>query len=173
MLSKIIPDYKGKKIFVPSSGDNHAVFAFALLGATVTSSDISPRQIENAEAIAKKYNWDIRFICDDTVNLSSIEDNMYDLVFTSNGVHVWIDDLMKMYKNINRVLKNNGKYLMYEIHPFDRPFSYDDVSNNTSLKIVKPYDDIGPHDLNYHWRVQDFLNAIINSGLNIRLIFRF
>lgn len=167
MLNKNISDFKDKKICVPSSGDNHAVFAFALLGAKVTSCDISQRQIENAEFIAKKYNWDIEFVCEDTVNLTKIKDENYDLVYTSNGVHVWIDDLITMYKNIYRILKKDGKYLMYEIHPFDRPFSYDDVSENKTLVIQKPYDDIGPHEINYHWRVQDFLNAIITSGLNI------
>jgi len=34
-------ELKGKKICVPSSGDNHVVFAFALLGAKVTSCDIA------------------------------------------------------------------------------------------------------------------------------------
>jgi len=39
LISKYIPDLKDKKILLPSSGDNHAAFAFALLGASVTSAD--------------------------------------------------------------------------------------------------------------------------------------
>ncbi|MCL2014275.1 MAG: class I SAM-dependent methyltransferase, partial [Oscillospiraceae bacterium] len=124
MLNKNIANFKGKKICVPSSGDNHAVFAFSLLGADVTSCDISKNQIESAKTVAEKNNLNIEFICDDTTYLGKITDNTYDLVYTSNGVHVWIDDLISMYININRILKKGGIYIMHEIHPFNRPFSY-------------------------------------------------
>ena len=66
LINKYFPDLKGKKILLPSSGDNHAAFAFALLGADVTSADISERQLENAAIIADKWKLDIEFICDNT-----------------------------------------------------------------------------------------------------------
>jgi len=166
-LNQYIPDLKGKRICVPSSGDNHAVFAFAKLGAKVTSCDIAENQLKNAEKIAKKYGLDknIDFVCQDTMSLEKIEDNTYDFVYTSNGVHVWINDLNNMYKNIHRILKNDGLYMMHEIHPFQRPLDDDG-------KIEKPYDDVGPFDdgqeINFHWRIMDLLNAITSSGLNIK-----
>ena len=167
MLKQTVGDFVGKKICVPSSGDNHAVFAFAVLGARVTSCDISSRQIENAEKIANERGFDIEFVCDDTMTLGKLSDNTYDFVYTSNGVHIWIDDLKSMYKNIYRILKGGGKYLMYDIHPFGRPFSYDDVSDNKNLIIEKSYDQTGPHGDSYHWRVGDLVNAIISSGFSI------
>ena len=112
----------GKKILLPSSGDNHAAFAFAVLGAKVTSSDISNRQLENAKLLSQKYQLDIAFICDDTMTLRNIGNNEFDLVYTSNGTHVWINELDLMYKNIYRVLKPEGVSIMYDIHPFNRPF---------------------------------------------------
>lgn len=48
LLQKYLPDLRGKKVLLPSSGDNHAAFAFALMGAAVTSADISEKQLENA-----------------------------------------------------------------------------------------------------------------------------
>ena len=57
MLNEYLGGFKDKKILVPSSGDNHAVFAFYLLGAQVTSTDISERQIKNAKTIADKQKW--------------------------------------------------------------------------------------------------------------------
>ena len=33
LIQTYVPNLQGKKICVPSSGDNHAVFAFAMLGA--------------------------------------------------------------------------------------------------------------------------------------------
>lgn len=166
MINEIFPNLKGKRICVPSSGDNHAVFAFHLMGARVTSVDISERQLENSAAIAREHSWDIEFICDDTMELSKIKSGEYDFVYTSNGVHVWINDLSAMYQNINRILKNNGVYMMYEVHPFTRPFG----DNTEKLTVVKPYDSIGPFGEipTYTWRLQDIINAIVSSGLNIK-----
>ncbi|MBE1446764.1 class I SAM-dependent methyltransferase [Paenibacillus sp. OAS669] len=170
LLNKALPSFQGKKICVPSSGDNHAVFAFHLLGAQVTSCDISERQLENSEAIARQYGWDIEFVCDDTMELSKLQSGAYDLVYTSNGVHIWIHDLASMYTQIHRILKDQGAYLMYDVHPFNRPFG----KNTDTLQVVYPYDSIIRYEKDevprYAWRVQDLLNAIVSSGLSLRQI---
>ncbi|MCL2409121.1 MAG: class I SAM-dependent methyltransferase [Oscillospiraceae bacterium] len=169
MIKTYIPDLKGKKICVPSSGDNHAVFAFVMLGAHVTSCDISENQLANAERVAKEHGWDksINFICADTMKLDEVASNTYDFVYTSNGVHVWIDNLPGMYKNIHRIMKLGGLYIMYEIHPFLRPF-------DDKLKIKKAYDKIGPYEsdeeITFAWRVMDIMNAILDSGLAVKHI---
>lgn len=162
LISKYFPDLKEKKILLPSSGDNHAAFAFALLGADVTSADISERQLENAAIIADKLKLDIEFICDNTMDLSNIEDAAYDLVYTSNGTHSWIPDLNIMYKNIHRVLKSSGYSIMYDIHPFNRPFTGEPWKEP---KISKSYNDTMP---SCHWRVQDLINANVFAELSIK-----
>jgi SAM-dependent methyltransferase len=164
MIQKYVPDLRDKKICVPSSGDNHAAFAFAMLGARVTSCDISENQLANAERAARKYGWDrsIEFVCADTMRLDGIADGGYDFVYTSNGVHVWINDLPAMYRSIHRITKPGGAYVMYELHPFQRPFTDD-------AKIKKPYDMTGPFEseteITFGWRVMDIMNAILDSGL--------
>lgn len=162
LINKYVPDLHGKKVLLPSSGDNHAAFAFALLGAEVTSADISEKQLEHAQEIANKLNLSICFICDDTTQLSNIDDNGFDLVYTSNGTHTWIADIEAMYKNIYRVLKPAGLSIMFDIHPFNRPFTGEPWKEP---KIIKPYGEIMPH---CHWRVQDLVNAMIWAQLSIR-----
>ena len=66
--------------------------------------DLSEKQIENAKRIADKNGWAIEFLCQDSRKLDKIGSDTYDLVYTSNGVHVWIDDLPGMYANFHRVL---------------------------------------------------------------------
>lgn len=100
IISGNVCGFEGMRICVPSSGDNQAVFAFALLGASVTSCDISEKQLEIASTFARRYALDIEFICDDTMHLSKVKSTEYDFVYTSNGVHVWINDLKSMYDNI-------------------------------------------------------------------------
>lgn len=169
MIQETVPDFNGKRVLVPSSGDNHAVFAFHLMGAKVTSCDISEKQLENAYVIANNHGWDIEFICDDTMKLTKVNSNEYDFVYTSNGVHVWINDLASMYNNIERVLKRNGKYMMFDIHPFMRPFG---IKAGEIITIEKPYDVTGPFGEvpTFKWRMQDIMNAIVFSNLDIRRI---
>lgn len=162
LISKYIPDLKNKRVLLPSSGDNHAAFAFALLGAKVTSADISERQLENAAVIAERLNLNIDFVCDNTMELSRIKDNAYDLVYTSNGTHSWIPDLNMMYDNIRRVIKSGGYSIMYDIHPFQRPFTGEPWKEP---KVSKAYKDTMP---SCHWRVQDLVNANLSAGLSIK-----
>jgi len=170
LIKKYMGNLHGEKICVPSSGDNKAAFGFHLLGAKVTSCDISENQLKNAKAIADKYNWDIEFICQDSMKLDKIKDGEYDLVYTSNGVHVWIDDMPGMYKNFHRVLKPGGYNIFFETHPMIRPF---DDSRIDVIKIIRLYEDIIDIDEsddvpNYLWRMQDFVNAVISAGFNIK-----
>ena len=162
LLEKHINGFAGKNILLPSSGDNHAAFAFALMGAQVTSLNISERQLENAKAISDKWGLDIEYICDNTMFLSMIKDASFDLVYTSNGTQTWIGDLNEMYRNISRVLKTGGYSAIFDLHPFNRPFTGEAWK---APVVKKSYYDVFP-DL--HWRVQDIINSNIQAGLNIK-----
>ena len=167
MIRTAFPNLQDKRVLVPSSGDNCAVFAFLLLGASVTSCDIAERQLYNAQSIADEQGWNIEFIRQDSMELDGIRDTEYDLVYTSNGVHVWISELPKMYRNFNRVLKPGGRYIMFETHPFIRPFD----DSGSEIKVKKPYAETGPFvsgDIaEYKWRIMDIFNAIRNAGFDV------
>lgn len=165
MLKEAYADFRGLRVLVPSSGDNCAAFAFHMMGARVTSADLSERQLGNAKRIADECGWEIEFVCADSMKLEGIADGAYDLVYTSNGVHVWIDDLVAMYRNFYRVLKPGGRCVIFEVHPMNRPF--DDSTDE--IRIKKTYDDIIlPGDPeNYHWRVKDLANAMLAGGFRI------
>jgi len=166
MIRKRFPDLTGKKVLVPSSGGNDAVFAFHLLGADVTSCDISENQLANAKKIADAKGWDIRFICEDSMELSSIGDGGYDLVYTSNGVHVWISNLPKMHGRFCRILKDGGYYIMFETHPFIRPMGNDEVPVVTVAHLYEDIERCGDVP-NYAWRVMDIFNSVTHSGFVI------
>lgn len=164
LIGAYMPDCRGKRVLLPSSGDNHAALAFALMGAEVTSADISQRQLDNAAAIAERLGLDMTFVCDNTMTLSQLENSRFDLVFTSNGTHAWIPDVGEMYRNIHRVLKPGGCSVMYDVHPFNRPFAGEPWK---AVTVVKSYHDTMPC---CHWRMQDLLNAHIRAGLTIRQV---
>ena len=161
LIRKYLPDIKGRRVLLPSSGDNHAAFALAMMGARVTSADISERQLENAAVIAEQLRLDIDFVCDDTMKLSRISDRTYDMVYTSNGTLSWISDIDSMNRNICRVLKPGGFAVLYDMHPFNRPFSGEAFKEP---RIVKSYQDVFPE---LHWRLQDIVNSQIRAGLTV------
>ena len=167
MIKEYYPDLKGKKVYVPSCGDNTAVFSFCALGAEVTATDISFKQIENARKIAEKRNLKVEYHVCDSMKLNEIPDNNYDLVYTSNGVHVWINDLTAMYSNINRILKKGSKYMFFDTHPSVRPF--DKKVYKGIFEVVKPYEEVGPFGEvpTFDWRTQDYVNALVKSGFTI------
>lgn len=163
LLQKRMHSFAGKKVLIPSAGDCHAAFALAVLGAQVTASDISQRQLMHARRIAETYGLQMDFVQADTMTLAPFEGDAFDLVYTSNGVHSWIDEPDKMYANIARVLKSGGLSVMWDIHPFQRPFSGERFA---APELIKAYDDVAPRQHN-HWRVMDLVNAMAKSGLYI------
>ena len=158
-IRALFPDLHDKRVCVPSSGDNLAAFAFFLLGADVTSCDLAERQLENARQIAAEQGWRLRFCVCDSMEMDGIADEAFDLVYTSNGVHTWICDLPAMYRQFYRILRPGGHYLFFETHPFNRPFD----DETTRLQIKKRYDDTREND----WRVQDFINSLLESGFTV------
>lgn len=174
MICRALPDLSGIRVLVPSSGDNIAAFGFHLLGAKVTSCDLAERQLINAKKIADEHDWSIEFLPQNSMNLPQIPDSAFDLVYTSNGVHVWIPDLAKMYRNFSRVLKPGGWFVMFETHPFIRPFdaNYSDPFDDWKFKIQKPYEETGPflfgETTEFEWRIQDIFNAAFDAGFYMR-----
>ena len=168
LLQKYVGDLRGKKVLVPSSGDNIGAFGLHLFGAKVTSCDFAENQLKNAKTIAIKHNWNLEFICQDSMKLENIKDGEYDLVYTSNGAHVWISDMPCMYRNFYRVLKNGGYSIFFETHPVIRPFD----NSTYEVKIKRHYNDVYANascDVpEYLWRTQDFVNAVCSAGFIIK-----
>jgi len=165
MLETAFPTLSGIKVLVPSSGDNLAVFALHLLGAEVTSTDISQKQLDNAESIAEENNWKICFVRADSKELAGLPENEFDLVFTSYGAYYWIDDLTTMFGSINRVLKKTGVYCFFENQPLKNIFA---GTKDKGLTILQPYN-IGFSMANpfRFWKNEDYIRSLLKSGFII------
>jgi 2-polyprenyl-3-methyl-5-hydroxy-6-metoxy-1,4-benzoquinol methylase len=75
-------DVSGKEACVLGSGDNLVVFALAGMGARVTSVDISEKQLDTASERATELGLEITFVRADVVDLSPLQDESFDLVYT-------------------------------------------------------------------------------------------
>ena len=174
---ELIGDVRGKSVCVLGSGDNQVVFAFAGMGALVTSVDISQNQLDTAKKRAEEIGAEIRFVCSDVTDLKDLKNNSYDVVYTGGHVAVWVSDLFTYYSEATRILKPGGLFLINEYHPFRRLWS----DGAPALQLEKAYFDRGPHEYEhtesvldrkpgvfkqyeFHWTVSEFLRAVMENG---------
>lgn len=166
-------DLDGRPACVIGSGDNYAAFALAGLGAKVTSVDISDEQLKVAASRADELGLDIDVVRADAADLAPLRDDAFDLVCSSNGFFVWISEPARVFAEVHRVLRPGGRYVFYDVHPFQRPWK----DQARPLEMEKPYWDTGPFedendDLTYefNWTMADLLDPLVESGLVLRKV---
>ena len=173
-------DVGGKSIAVLGSGDNQVAFALSGMGAKVTSIDISEQQLDVARRRAAALGLNVKFVQADVVDLSSLGNATFDLVYTGGYVAPWVSDLTRYYGEAARILKPDGLLIVSEYHPFRRVWS----RSASDLKVGINYFDRGPHrfeaamdvlyhapgeleQFEFHWTVADYITAILASGCQL------
>ena len=176
----LIGSVEGRDVCVLGSGDNLAVFAFAGMGARVTSVDISVEQLAVARRRADELDLSIEFVEADVTDLSCLKSAGFDIVYTGGHVAVWVSDLRTYYSEAIRILRRKGLFLINEYHPFRRIWK----GSHSSLEVGYSYFDNGPHKYSvaddvqakssedmvqyeYHWTVSEYLNAVIEQGIDL------
>lgn len=169
VIQEFIADISGKDVCLVGSGDNHAAFALAGLGANVTSIDQSEKQLEVAESRSRELGLSITFMQSDATDLNCLPSSEFDLVCSTNGFFVWISDLHSLFRELHRILKPQGFYAFYDIHPFLRPWK--DGSN--PIEMTKPYFETGPFQdaegdpFFFYWTIGDLLNSLADAGFSL------
>jgi SAM-dependent methyltransferase len=172
MIHEFVGSLAGKRACVIGSGDNYAAFALAGMGAAVTSTDISGAQLRVAAGRAAELGLEIAFTRCDAADLQALDSRTFDLVCSTNGFLVWIADPARVFSEVHRVLREGGYYILYDIHPFLRPWK-DQI---TPIEMEKPYTDTGPFEYEgaegpayeFNWTLSDILNPLLGSGLVLR-----
>ena len=88
-----LKDVDGRDVCVLGSGDNEVAFALTGLGGHVTSVDISERRLAVAAERARTLGLELKFLQADVTDLSALENNSFDLVYTGGHMSVWISDI--------------------------------------------------------------------------------
>ncbi len=168
----LIGPIEGRQVCVLGSGDNLAVFAFAGMGARVTSVDISSGQLAVARHRAHELGLEIEFVEADVTDLARLESGRFDLAYTADHVGVWVSDLRAFYREAIRILRPGGLFLVTEYHPFRRIWK----DREDRLELACSYHDSGPHEYEsadgvrqyeFHWTVAQYLNAVIEQGADL------
>jgi len=108
---------RGRSLLHLQCGAGEDSLSWARLGARVTGVDLAERRVEAARVRAARLNVPARFLAGNVVRLP-LPARSFDLVYTSRGALVWIPDLMRWAREIARVLKPGGRFLLCDEHPF-------------------------------------------------------
>jgi SAM-dependent methyltransferase len=148
--------------------------------------DISDVAISEADELKAISNLNVEFY---RTNILDIDDSLsecIDFVYISEGSLQWFSSLNDYFKTVSKLLKQNGKMLIYEIHPFAYFFEpTNDLGKEPALDEFLSYFEKGPYSYKngmdyvgetayeakeccwYMHKVSDIINAIICNGLEI------
>lgn len=116
--------------------------SWARRGADVTGADISTEAVETARQLAEEGGLAnrARFVQSDVYELadgSPIEDEVFDIVYTSFGVLFWLPDLDEWADVVAHYLRKGGTFYLVDHHPITNTLSEDSTAEN--LTVSYPY----------------------------------
>ena len=89
---------------------------FAKLGAQTTVFDISPTQLKTVRDLAARQRVKVRLVRGNMKDLSVFKDDSFDVVWHCHSL-VFVDDAVRVLKEVGRVLAPGGTYLLSTMHP--------------------------------------------------------
>ena len=115
---------KGKKLLDIGCGLGESSVYFALQGATVTATDISPEMVEKAIEVGKYHGVDIEGLVLLGENLVLPPDS-FDFIYTANTIH-HVTDRAGMFEQMRRALKPGGRF-----------YSIDPIAYNPAIEVYR------------------------------------
>ena len=87
-------------------------------GAIVTGLDFSAESLRIARDLSARTGIAAQFVQADVLDAAATLKTSYDMVFTTRGVLMWIEDLAQWAANCVNLLRPGGVLYLLDIHPF-------------------------------------------------------
>jgi SAM-dependent methyltransferase len=112
-------DISGKKLMHLQCNTGADTLSLARLGAQVTGVDLVPEHGHYANKLAADLGLEeARFLRANLLEVMDVHDEQHDIVFTTEGVLVWLPDLALWARNVRHLLKDDGCQYVLDGHPF-------------------------------------------------------
>ena len=111
----------GKRLLDVGAGLGESSVYFALQGARVTTTDISPEMVETALKLGRLYGVELEGAVSVGESLS-VPENSYDFVYLANVIH-HVHDRASLFGQVRRALKPGGRFFSMD------PIAYNPVIN--------------------------------------------
>lgn len=124
----------GLKVLCLASGGGQQGPVLAAAGADVTVVDISKRQLEQDELVAKREGLMLNTKFADMSDLSCFKDSEFDII-VHPVANLFVEDISKVWNEASRVLKNKGILISGFTNPL--LFIFDDEEDMRGNLVVK------------------------------------
>lgn len=116
-LKKI--DFSGKAIAHIPCNNGRELLSLMRLGAKEgVGFDISDAAISEAEELAEIAKENARFVRTNALEIDETYTNYFEFIYISHGSLQWFPNLDDYFRVIARLLKKDGRIMIFEIHPF-------------------------------------------------------
>ena len=151
--------------------------------------DISDVAISEAKELATISKLDVDFFRTNILDIDDTYTDTVDFIYISEGSLQWFSSLTDYFKIVAKLLKHNGKILIFEMHPFAYYFEQiDEPKKDITLDDFISYFEKGPYSCKngldyvgqkqyeakeccwYMHKFSDIINAIICNDLEIEKI---
>ena len=118
-------DLRGKKVLCLAGAGGLQAPMLACVGAEVTVLDLSERMLDRDRAIAAQEALDIRIEHGNMCDLSRFADASFDMVLNPPSLF-YVPDVMPVFREVHRVLKTGGSFIMISTNPIAYVCDYDE-----------------------------------------------
>ncbi len=143
--------------------------------------DIADKFIEQGKLLAQTGNVEVEFVQTNIYEISHDYDNSFDIIYVTIGALGWLQDLDAYFKIVNRLLKPNGHFFIYEMHPV-----LDMFDAESGLKVKHSYFRTEPYVVEespdyldpsvnvavpsywFHYKISDLITHCLDNGLSIK-----
>lgn len=179
-------DLSGKTIAHIPCNNGRELLSLMKLGALkAVGFDISDLAILEARQLAQIAGLNAEFVRTNVLDINPSYNNSFDFIFISQGSLQWFPSLCDYFSVISRLLKKNGKILIFEIHPFkyffengfrlqeqnyDKLTSYFETEPNNYPNGLDYIGNVEYHDSECFWfmhKMSDIITAIMHNGMEL------
>jgi ubiquinone/menaquinone biosynthesis C-methylase UbiE len=126
----------GKHVLELGCGGAQCAIAFAKQGAIVIGVDIAAAQLACARQLAEQNKVALDLYQRDMTDLAPIPTSSQDVAFSAHAFG-YVDDLLSCFKEVRRVLKDDGIFVWSIGHPFY------ELADPQTLQLQRSYFDTG------------------------------
>jgi len=133
---------EGKDVLCLASGGGQQGPLIAACGCNVTVFDISEKQLQQDNMVAKRDNLNIKTLQGDMRDLSAFDDDSFDMI-----IHPWsnsyVDSVLPVWLESYRVLRKGGVLLSGFANPIESIFDLEDMrEGKLTIRHSIPYSDL-------------------------------
>ncbi|TFB13490.1 class I SAM-dependent methyltransferase [Filobacillus milosensis] len=147
---------EGLHILCLASGGGQQAPVLAAAGANVTVTDISKKQLEQDEKVAKREGLALTTVQGDMSDLRDFDDESFDMVVNPVS-NLFVKDVPLVYKEISRVLKDKGILIVGFTNPL--LWIFDDNQERKGVLDVKHSIPSSTLDYLPEKEVQDYIDS--------------